>query len=209
MLTNQTTIMIYGIILRRINHFLIFIFTVMVLSSCEEKKISVVLDNPTREEIKVSFENDFFAYIKPYAQRKLSFTAGEHQVYLDDKLVGTFNIEQDDEYVLNPTQSDYYIEEVGFGVTGMLGKRNLESNNKELKEINEKSPFQLTSVMVDSMNYAGFVIKTNDIAIKRIWQFGIKEKLDDEIQVSQYVTNDSRTKIFRKSAFVKFHKLYN
>lgn len=188
-------------------HILPILFICILLSSCIENDIFVFVDNPTIEEIKVSFDNGYSTYIDPYQQKLLTFPPGSYSVSLNGGTQNSFTIEPDSEYLLNPTGGDYYIEEVGYGELGTVGNRIFKENNPSQKE-NLKDLIPLQSVKVDSLEYTGYVHKTQDLAIKKTWKYGIWDKLPKSIKVSLNSIPGTKTKIFRKSQFIKFHKLH-
>lgn len=186
---------------------------VFIFNAC---KVDVVVDNPTNQEIEVSFENNFSTRIKPFGQKTLKFGMGSATVYNNDVEVGTINIEEKTTYLLNPTLSTYCVEEVGFGALGTFGKRKLESGmptgmpDKDWEEMQKKrkaGQIEFSTIKLDSIDYSGYVYSTKELLIKKNWQYGTIEVIPTELSVQTGVLNDSRKKNFRKHDFISYHKL--
>lgn len=150
---------------------LLYLFLIsLFVSSCGKEPIIVTIDNPTYRVFDLRFENGHLVSMERYAQHALSFSeAGSSKLYFNDTLIGEIRIEDGKEYLLNPTKSTYLIEELGYGAAGVHGKRKLESHvpvgmDKEEWEKQKKPELlSLNTITVDSLQYVGYVNKTEDL----------------------------------------------
>lgn len=184
------------------NHLFILLFAV-ILSSCGNPKKSVVVDNPTNKSISLTFSNGYSTTIGPYGSEQIDFKTDTSTVYANDTLVGLIQFGKKSDYILNPTRSNYYIEEIAYG-------QELEEQRK-LRGISpeDSTKIQMNFLMVDTLIYIGYVKEVNDLLIEKIWDFGLDESVPEQIEMSKYSNGTSKIKVFRKNHFISYNDLIN
>jgi len=173
------------------------------LTSCGNKQAVVLVDNPTKKEVKVSFDNGYAAYVPAYKFKSIRFDNMNAKLYVDNEEVGELNLEPGKEYLLNPTRSDYIIERIQYG--NEQANRNL---NKANLMLGDKAPHQtvpLNSITIDSSHYFGYVRKTDSLLITKMWELGVADRVPSRVSSQGFIAD--RIKIFRDYEFKRFHKL--
>jgi len=165
------------------------IFTLLafiaLFSSCTQKK-TLIIDNPTRQAIKVSFEEGLERTIAAKSQERIVITQSATTVYLNGEKVGDVTFDGEKEYLLNPTQANYYIEEVTYGG----GIHSTPKGNKN--DITEQR------LKFDDIEYKGYVRKDNSLLITNVWKYGV----DDDLPTASGDQSPSvKRKIYREIDF--------
>ncbi len=163
---------------------------IALFSSCTQKK-TLIIDNPTRKAIEVSFEEGFTRTVNAKSQERIVITQSSTTVYLNGNKVGDITFDSDSEYLLNPTLANYYIEEVAYG--GGIHSTPKGTKNDILE----------TQLKFDDIPFKGFVRKDKSLLITNVWKYGIDDDLPSQ--------NDSqspsiRRKIYREVEFERYAK---
>lgn len=170
---------------------ILFILSAVILCfSCTEKK-TLTIDNPTRKEIQVKFEEGLERSVPAKSQERIIITKPSTTVYLNGEKVGDITFDGDDEYILNPTLSNYYIEEVAYG-GGMHSKP--KGNKNDITE---------QTLKFDDIPYTGYVRKDNSLLIAKVWKYGV----DNELPLAKEGQSPSiKRKIYREIDFERYAK---
>lgn len=172
---------------------LIILSFIALFSSCTEKK-TLIIDNPTRKAIEVSFEEGLKRSIPAKSQERIVITQSSTTVYLNEKKVGDITFDSNKEYLLNPTLTNYYIEEVAYG-GGMHSKPQ-----------GAKNDIVETSFTFDDIPFKGYVLKDNSLLISKIWKYGVEDDLPSS---KENQTPSVKRKIYREIDFERrAKKLY-
>ena len=163
---------------------------IALFSSCTQKK-TLIIDNPTRKAIEVSFEEGFTRTIEPKSQERIVITQSTTTVYLNGEKVGDISFDGDKEYLLNPTLTNYYIEEVVYG--GSMHSTPKGNKNDILE----------TQLKFDDVPFKGYVRKDNSLLIANVWKYGID---DDLPLVKENQTPSIKRKIYREVDFLRHAK---
>ncbi|HAV29658.1 MAG TPA: hypothetical protein DCW93_06990 [Saprospirales bacterium] len=163
---------------------------IALFPSCTQKK-TLIIDNPTRKAIEVSFEEGFKRAIEPKSQARIVITQSTTTVYLNGDKVGDISFDGDKEYLLNPTLTNYYIEEVVYG--GSMHSTPSGTKNDILE----------TQLMFDGVPFEGYVRKDNSLLIADVWRYGID---DDLPLVKENQTPSIKRKIYREVDFQRHAK---
>ncbi len=180
-------------ILNHIMRILLLISFLAVLSSCTKKK-TLVIDNPTRKSIEVKFEEGLERTVAAKSQERIVITQPSTTVYLNGEKVGDITFDSDSEYLLNPTLSTYYIEEVAYGgSTHSVPKGN-------------KNDIVETELKFDEIPYKGYVRKDNSLLLANVWKYGVD---DDLPSFKEDQSPSVKRKIYREIDFERrAKKLY-
>ena len=163
---------------------------VALFSSCTQKK-TLLIDNPTRKPIEVKFEEGLERTIAAKSQERIVITQSSTTVYLNGQKVGDISFDNENEYLLNPTLADYYIEEVVYGGS-------MHSTPKGTKNDITEKQFKF-----DDVPFKGYVRKDNSLLIANVWKYGV----DDELPLVKGVKTPSiKRKIYRETDFVRHAK---
>ncbi len=186
------------------NLIIILLLNLCFLISCSSDT-TVLIDNPTDKEIRVSFGEEKEVVIAAHAQEKASIMQGQRNVFLNGKEVGTITTDSRNEYLLNPTQSKYYIERVEYASEGLD-----QSTRDIFSKINENKDDELpiAIIMIDSLPYIGNIKVDSSLQIKDIWDYGVFEDLPESIQMQGYGVN-SKIKVYREYAMAYKAKILN
>ena len=180
-------------ILNVIMRILLLLSFVALFSSCTEKK-TLIIDNPTRKPIEVKFEEGLERIVAAKSQERIVITQPSTTVYLNGEKVGDVTFDSESEYMLNPTLSNYYIEEVAYGGS-MYSKP--KGNKNDVVE---------TELKFDDIPYKGYVRKDNNLLIANVWKYGVD---DDLPSIKEDQTPSVKRKIYREIDFERrAKKLY-
>lgn len=163
---------------------------IALFSSCTQKK-TLIIDNPTRKTIEVSFEEGLKRSIEPKSQERIVITQSTTTVYLNGKKVGDITFDSDNEYLLNPTLTNYYIEEVAYG--GSMHSTPKGTKNDILE----------TQLKFDDVPFKGYVRKDKSLLIANVWRYGID---DDLPLIKENQTPSIKRKIYREVDFERHAK---
>lgn len=177
---------IFNIIMR----ILLLLSIVALFSSCSEKK-TLVIDNPTRKPIEVKFEEGLERTVAAKSQERIVITKPSSTVYLNGEKVGEITFDSDNEYILNPTLSNYYIEEIAYGGS-------IHSSPK-----GNKNDITEQEIKFDDIPYKGYVRKDNSLLIANVWKYGVD---DDLPSVKQDQSPSIKRKIYREIDFERHAK---
>ncbi len=170
------------------------IFTLLafiaLLSSCTQKK-TLIIDNPTRKPIEVKFEEGHERTVAAKSQERIVITQASTTVYLNGEKVGDVTFDSEDEYLLNPTLSNYYIEEVAYG-------GGMHSTAK-----GTKNDIVQTKLMFDDIPFEGYVRKDNSLLITNVWKYGVD---DDLPSLKDNQTPSVKRKLYREVDFERHAK---
>lgn len=185
------------------------IFFTIALFGCGEKVSRVVIDNPSDENIRVGFSNGFETEIEAGRSQTIQFKNTSSVVYLNGTELDSISVVIGEEYILNPTQSNYYIEAVGYSAQhsdprGLEIKMNEAIQNAK----SEDEKIDANLIMIDSMLYMGYVKETNDILIRKFWDYDLKDYVPGQIEV-KYDALTIRKKIYRESDFLRTHEFHD
>ena len=177
----------FSITIMRILTLLAFI---ALFSSCTQKK-TLIIDNPTRKVIEVSFEEGLKRTIEAKGQERIVITQPTTTVYLNGNKVGDITFDSDNEYLLNPTLTNYYIEEVTYGGS-------MHSTPK-----GTKNDIVETQLQFDDVPFTGYVRKDNSLLISKMWKYGVD---DDLPSPKRNKTPSIKRKIYREIDFERHAK---
>lgn len=169
---------------------LIFIAFIALFSSCTQNK-TLIIDNPTRKAIEVSFEEGLKRTVGAKSQERIVITQASTTVYLNGNKVGDITFDSAKEYLLNPTLSNYYIEEVAYG-------GGMHSTPK-----GTKNDIVETKLKFDDITFKGFVRKDKSLLIANSWKYGID---DDLPSIKENQTPSLKRKIYREVDFERYAK---
>lgn len=180
-------------ILNVIMRILFLLSFVALFSSCTEKK-TLIIDNPTRKPIEVKFEEGLERTVAAKSQERIIITQPSTTVYLNGDKVGDVTFDSESEYLLNPTLSNYYIEEVAYG------------GSMHSKPKGNKNDIVETEIKFDDIPYNGFVRKDNSLLIANVWKYGVD---DDLPSFKEDQSPSVKRKIYREIDFERrAKKLY-
>ena len=170
------------------------IFTLLafiaLFSSCTQKK-TLIIDNPTRKAIEVKFEEGLARTIAAKGQERIVITQASTTIYLNGEKVGDITFDNEDEYLLNPTLANYYVEENAYG-----GSMHSSPKGNKNDIIEQELKF-------DDVPFMGYVRKDNSLIIAKVWKYGV----DDELpSVKENQTPSIKRKIYREIDFERHAK---
>lgn len=187
------------------NHFFLLLIIASLLSSCGSSKAKVIVDNPTKDPVIISFDNGFKKTVGAYKTEMIQFDNMNAKLSVNGQDVGEIFLSPGQEYLLNPTFSTYVIEKIMYGEGAMSAMLQEMMAEKEGKASTDMLP--LNSVKVDTHDYFGYVKTTNALLTDRYWDLDITKPVPNQIEVSEYDQSASLTKLFRDYEFIRFHKL--
>jgi len=181
-------------------HLLLFSFLI-ILSSCSSNTIEI--DNPTDKSIEVTLGDNPPIKIKAFGNVKSKVSDNVMMVNLDGKSVGQIKLQHGVKYLLNPTLSVYYIEEVVYSKEGTLP---ISVWSKGLGKGERKNPdeIEFSIFKFDEAIYAGDAKVDSSLLIKNIWNFGVREILPKQVRTN--VNTEERIKIYREEYFAEHAK---
>lgn len=182
------------------------------LTSCKQDLV-VGIDNPTSQAIQ--FTIDDLTY--KIAANKLGYydiKSGEHTIIFGND---SFNIELDKSklYFLNPTRSNYIIEEMTYGERKLpIGDDLQDKMRRELNKRDHLDRMVIDTITIEidnesSITLVGFLRKTHDLLIERNWSYDVTQPFPEQIKIrttelGEIVgVQEARIKIFRESDFVE------
>lgn len=176
-----------------------------LLSSCGSNKAKVVVDNPTKDPVILSFDNGFKKTVGAYKTEVIQFDNMNAMLSVNGQEVGELFMSPGQEYLLNPTFSTYVVEKIMYGEGAMSAMLQEMMAEKEGKASSDMLP--LNSIKVDTHEYFGYVKTTNALLTDRYWELDITKPVPNQIEVGAYDQTASLTKLFRDYEFIRFHKL--
>jgi hypothetical protein len=195
--------------LKSILSFIIFSF---LLFGCK-KELQISIDNPTSMGIHLKIDDKIYN-IEPNELIYCKIKSGNHVLNYSGKNHEIF-FDKEKQYMLNPTQCNYVIEEVIFGESkiGMtLEDHDLINRQRNKMDGLDRMLIDTISISINkdtTISLVGLYRKTNELVIEKIWNYDIKQDIPDQITVE---TNEiqqlagpqaGRIKIFREADFVK------
>ncbi len=172
----------------------LFLSTLFIFSCGQETVVTV--DNPTNKPIHVIFENGYELNLEPYKSKRLTFDNLKSSVKFNGGEAETFELEKGKEYILNPSKETYYLEAFEYGTSMNVS---LSGQDKSKKGI----PLNFASE--GEQMVMGYFKEMNDLLIEKKWDWGLTKTVPKQIEVRNYGST-IRTKVFRKSMFLSFHK---
>ena len=178
--------LIYKIILKMKNPQILLLISFMFFVSCSEKKIPIIIDNPTDKEVKLVFNGEYHFTIGQNNKITEEVPTGKIQLQVNDEPGIELIINPGVEYLLNPTKSNYYLEYLVYSIS----KDGLE---KYYRDYGRKSS------IVEGVEVQAEIEKIDgQVLIKRDWTYG----LDEDISLRGQITNPAN------GSYVRVKKLY-
>lgn len=189
-----TLVSIISVCSRKFSNIIMRILTLLIftalISSCTQKK-TLIIDNPSRKAIEVSFEEGLERTVDAKGQERIVITQASTTVYLNGDKVGDITFGDDDEYLLNPTLSNYYIEQVAYGGGMHPAPKGTEKDITEIK------------LEFDDIPFKGYVKKDNNLLIANNWKYGVD---DDLPSMKKSQTPSVKRKLYREVDFERHAK---
>ncbi len=172
---------------------LTLIFSLFLISSCLKTPISIEIDNPTNDEINLEIDNQKIS-IKPKTLIKFKTYIGEHNLVYEGKTENFRIYSDENDYLLNPTKSSYIIGEQFYLPEG-IEKIDVEKINFMREILNNEGATNrrlmlVDTISIDSLRLIGFYKKDTTLLLRKIWDYGINEKLPKRI-IKKYQNTDT------------------
>ena len=98
-----------------------------MITSCKETVKEVTIDNPSDTPVVVKFENMDPVRIPALGKVSTAVTFGKQMIQVDDQEPVEVFLDEEFDYLINPTLSQYYIENVLYIIAG-YGRKNYEKD---------------------------------------------------------------------------------
>jgi len=181
-------------------NYLVVLTLMIMISACSKTTQIIVIDNPTDQKINVLIDQEKSFELNPFETKEILLLSGNHKMTINEK-TEKLKILSGNEYLLNPTLSNYILRQVTYASSKPEDKflqdvySQLKENNPEL----EKIPYD--TIEIRGFEIEGNLIKTNDLLIKKIWDFSVNKPLPK--QMKSVKKGDDIVKIYREEDFIK------
>ena len=150
-------------------------------SSCSQPVKDVIIDNPTEEEIKIQLDGSDEITIPAGEKVIVPVKFGKQNLVINGSEAVEINLDKKLDYVMNPTQSQYYIENMVYTTSNRGRKQYFEDYGR------------MTS-KVGAWEIEGDYEKIKpDYLIQKSWVFGLDEGATNQVQISINPTKGYKT----------------
>ena len=196
-------------IMKKIIYSLLLVCSIFLVgcieSSTTENSISRLIDNPTDKEIKVAIDgNELVIPAKSSVNHTFEYY-GKHQLTYNGQSLN-FIVKPTNSYnagFINPTQSNYYMLQIYYvDINGQMKYNDMMKKAYKIYQVTINGEPDEIELPVEIIN---------DVFIERYygkyvqaWNYGINDKLPDEIGLEKGTTQTPRYKLFREADFIGY-----
>lgn len=168
----------------------------LTIASCTE--IQIQIDNPTAKPIDVSFSADVKNTVDAFSSQMVTLKETSPEVFINGNSIGKIEFKSNKNYLFNPTESKYYVEENVYG-------RELSEGEKMIYEkagIDIPSPttIDFAFLMVDTVMYVGHAKVDSNMVIVRDWDYDLFDDFPAQVETTSN-SNVAKRKIYREDSF--------
>lgn len=136
----------------------LFLF-ILTISACSAPVV-IDVDNPTDSEVHVVIDRKKSVVLRAKSNKKIQIESGTRKVSVNGGKPISITLKKNTEYLLNPTNSDYYIETIRYSASD---------------EDAVDSSLDSTTSIIGSLEVYGQYEKVNQFLIPKAWHFGVNQ----------------------------------
>lgn len=135
---------------------------VLFLSSCGSPIKSVVIDNPSKDPLTLTFNDAQTVKLAPWEEKTVDITYGNTSIAIDGESPVQVELDPDQAYMINPRMATYYIQDIAYIFS------NQGSENYQRRYGNPTS--EVEGLMVN-----GIFEKRDGLIIPKTWTYGVND----------------------------------